>query len=90
MPKVMTDGEARYMSFPELQEALTSSNPPELIRDEHGLKSEGDAIDKAEVVKVDYDTMTRAELDALAADRGVDSSKTKSKQDVIDALRAAG
>ncbi|RUU47415.1 hypothetical protein EOD08_06785 [Mesorhizobium sp. M6A.T.Ca.TU.002.02.2.1] len=35
----------------------------------------------------DLEKMTRAELDALAADRGVDISKAKNKGDVIAALK---
>lgn len=35
----------------------------------------------------DLDAMTRAELDALAAERGIDVSKAKNKDEVIAALR---
>ena len=35
-----------------------------------------------------YESMTRDELDALAADRGVDTTGAKTKADVIDRLRA--
>lgn len=35
----------------------------------------------------DLDGMTRAELDALAAERGIDVSKAKNKDEVITALR---
>jgi hypothetical protein len=37
----------------------------------------------------DLDGKTRAELDALAAERGVDVSKATNKAEVIAALRAA-
>lgn len=37
----------------------------------------------------DLDAMTRAELDKLAAERGVDVSKATTKADVIAALKAA-
>ena len=37
----------------------------------------------------DYDAMTRTDLDKLAAERGVDVSKAKSKDEVIAALKAA-
>lgn len=37
----------------------------------------------------DLDTMTRADLDKLAAERGVDVSKAKTKDDVVAALKAA-
>ena len=37
----------------------------------------------------DFDAMTRADLDKLAAERGVDVSKAKSKDEVIAALKAA-
>lgn len=40
--------------------------------------------------KIDLEKLTRAELDALAADRGVDISQAKNKSDVIAALQAAG
>lgn len=35
----------------------------------------------------DLDAMTRAELDKLAAERGIDVSKAKNKDEVIAALR---
>jgi hypothetical protein len=37
----------------------------------------------------DLDKMTRAELDALAAERGVDIAEAKNKGDVIDLLKKA-
>lgn len=37
----------------------------------------------------DLDAMTRAELDKLAADRGIDVSKAKNKDEVIAALRGS-
>ena len=36
----------------------------------------------------DLDTKTKPELEALAAERGVDITKAKTKADVIEALRA--
>jgi hypothetical protein len=36
---------------------------------------------------VDYDRMTRAELDELAGERGVDISGARNKADVIEALK---
>lgn len=49
-----------------------------------GQRPNGGAAD----LPADLDTMTRAELDALAAERGVDVSKASNKADVIEALRA--
>ncbi|GJD88187.1 hypothetical protein BHAOGJBA_1700 [Methylobacterium hispanicum] len=37
----------------------------------------------------DLDAMTRAELDKLAAERGIDVSKAKNKDEVIAALRSS-
>jgi len=35
-----------------------------------------------------FDALTRPELEAIAAERGIDVSKAKTKADVIEALRA--
>ena len=50
---------------------------------------EPDAVAEPERAAVDYDRLTRAELDALAADRGLDVSGARNKGDVIAALTRA-
>lgn len=55
---------------------------PDLIEDE--TADEGDEVDE-----LDLHTLTRAELDALATERGVDISEAKNKGDVIAALELA-
>lgn len=42
-----------------------------------------------EARRVDYDAMTRVDLEALAAQRGVDVSDAKSKADIVAALEYA-
>ncbi|WFS07774.1 hypothetical protein [Methylobacterium sp. 391_Methyba4] len=57
----------------------------------HAVQGDPRALPMSEPVEQpepDLDAMTRAELDALAAERGVDVSKAKTKDDVIAALRA--
>lgn len=55
-----------------------------------GPASETEVVeDDDEDQVVDLTTLTRAELDALAAERGVDVSEAKNKGDVIAALELA-
>lgn len=55
-----------------------------------GLKSEGYIEDlpatPVAAVPADYEKLSRAELDALATERGIDISKAKNKPDVIALL----
>ena len=58
----------------------------------HAVQGDPRVLPMSESVEkpvVDLDGMTRADLDKLAAERGVDVSKAKTKDDVIAALRAA-
>lgn len=60
-----------------------------LDHDGNGKKGGAKQPDVEQIEKLDLTTLTRAELDALAAKRGVDISEAKNKADVIAALDLA-
>ncbi|RXF67691.1 hypothetical protein [Hansschlegelia zhihuaiae] len=74
------DAEPVSLGWDEAQAALAAGT--HVAADDDGAASSGDA-------KPDYDAMKREDLDALAAERGVDVSKATTKADVIAALKAA-
>ena len=93
------DADAVHMDFGQAQAALASGSY-ELVEEEgepgpeiHGgvWGNEPAPIEAkpAGQGEPDYDAMTRAELDKLAAERGVDVSKAGNKAEVIAALKAA-
>jgi len=57
----------------------------------HAVHGDPRSLPGAEAVEEadGLDAKTRPELEALAAERGVDITKAKTKADVIDALKAA-
>lgn len=84
-------GQEAHLGFHEAQAALVAGAVEplsEVVTDFPTAKAETDAV-LASDAGPDLDTMTRAELDKLAAERGVDVSQAKTKTDVIEALRAA-
>ena len=91
------DGDVVTMGWDEAQAALQAGTHE--VADADGSGSErprdssrsagDDAGGSGEQGGDDLDAKTRAELDAIAAERGVDVSKAKTKDDVIKALRAA-
>lgn len=88
--KGKTDGEAVSMGWDEAQAALRAGTHE--VADAEGSGSEKPREGEGETGGGqggdDLDAKTRSELDALAAERGVDISKAKTKADVIEALRA--
>lgn len=78
------DAEPVGMGWDEAQAALSAGT--------HEV-AEGDGTDATiggpSEPEPDLDAMTRAELDALAVERGVDVSKAGNKAEVIAALKAA-
>lgn len=66
---------------------LTEAEAADLSKDWFSVK--GKAKDDAADGTKSYEDMTRAELDALAAERGVDTAEAKNKGDVIAALQLA-
>ncbi|MCJ2009801.1 hypothetical protein [Methylobacterium sp. J-092] len=83
--KGKADGEHVHMSWDEAQAALAAGthevaegSPPD------DAEGEGDAEDGGDGL----DTKTRPELEALAAERGLDVSGARNKGEIIEALRA--
>ena len=77
------DAPAVGMGWDEAQAALSAGT--------HEVAEGGGAdatIGGPEAPEPDLDAMTRAELEALAAERGVDVSKAGNKAEVIAALKA--
>jgi hypothetical protein len=87
-------GTVGYLSFHEAQAALEAGTVEPINEADEQAKT-GSKEDKAEImgegepVSPAYETMTRAELDSLAKDRGVDVSGVRTKSEVIDVLRTA-
>lgn len=81
------DGEVITLGWDEAQAALQAGTH-EVVNDADG----GDVLSGENGPDADDDTAldgkTRAELDAIAAERGVDVSAARTKADVIEALRA--
>ncbi|SFM76345.1 hypothetical protein [Methylobacterium pseudosasicola] len=75
-----------HYGWDEAQAALQAGT--HVVADDDGQGSETEHLEPVEEAD-GLDGKTRAELDALAAERGVDVSKAKTKDDVIAALRAA-
>ncbi|MCJ2098951.1 hypothetical protein [Methylobacterium sp. E-046] len=75
-----------HLGWDEAQAALQAGT--HVVADASGEGSEK-AHEESEGDEPDLDGMTRADLDKLAAERGVDVSKAGNKAEVIAALRAA-
>lgn len=67
-----------HVSWGEAQDMVSAGNA-EIVQ--------GDEVEDGAAPEPDYESMTRAELDALAEERGVDVSDAQNKADVIAALR---
>ena len=75
-----------HLGWDEAQAALLAGTHE--VADASGQGSETEHLERVDEAGDDLDGKTRAELDALAAERGVDVSKATNKADVIAALRA--
>jgi len=73
---------AGELIFGELAQVAIAAGDAELIEEE---SVEVDAADN----QPDLDKMTRTDLDALAAERGIDIKTAKNKAEVIALLKAA-
>lgn len=81
------DGEIIGMGWDEAQAALRAGT--HVVADADGSGSEKSAEGQGAVPDDDLDDKTKAELEALAKERGVDIAAAKNKADIIEALRAA-
>ena len=78
------DGEPVSMGWDEAKAALAAGTHE--VAEGGGTET---MVGGPDAPEPDLDAMTRTELDKLAAERGVDVSKAKTKDDVITALKAA-
>jgi len=82
------DAEVVTLGWDEAQAALQAGTH-EVVNDaDDGRAISGEKGPEPEPAADDLDTKTKPELEALAAERGVDITKAKTKADVIEALRA--
>jgi len=75
------------MGWDEAQAALRAGTHE--VADAGGSGSEKPAEEQGDKPDDDLDDKTKAELEALAKERGVDIGEAKTKADIIKALRAA-
>ncbi|SEP21486.1 hypothetical protein SAMN04487843_108214 [Methylobacterium sp. ap11] len=89
--KGKTDGEPVTMGWDEAQAALAAGTHEVAEGSDNGAAGgdTGAAEGGAEQGGDNFDALTRPELEAIAAERGIDVSKAKAKADVVQALRAA-
>lgn len=75
------DGTA-HLRWSEAQ-AMVAAGAAEIVNEHDGAEPDRPTVEEA-----DLGRMTRADLEAMAAERGVDVSGARTKDDVIAALRA--
>jgi hypothetical protein len=78
--------EVVHLGWDEAQAALQAGTHE--VADAAGEGSEAEHLEHSDEGGDDFDGKTRAELEQIAAERGVDVSKAGNKADVIAALRA--
>ncbi|NEU15095.1 hypothetical protein G3T14_24005 [Methylobacterium sp. BTF04] len=82
------DAEVVTLGWDEAQAALQAGTHDVVTDSEDGGAISGENGPDPKPAGDDLDGKTRSELEALAAERGIDVSAAKSKADVIAALRA--
>ncbi|SFH04416.1 hypothetical protein [Methylobacterium gossipiicola] len=82
-------GEVVTLGWDEAQTALRAGTHEVVDDADDGKAISGEKGPEPDAPVDDLDTKTKPELEALAAERGVDISKAKTKADVIEALRAS-